>query len=218
MARYCSFEARKVIDTIEQYGITVDGNEYFRIEAMVGTFWNTHVIKVIGQIMKGGNPDKKIAKAESIGFSYFEKPLISMLTPRGGASRATPIEVKGDWTEQVYNLVTANLLLADFNMTELALLVEGIPRMMTEVADLSRAMAACRERNIRSIYYLHGVVQKEYATAQGRIREIQEKPEDLGWQPDADFEKMDPVERIELLGDWRSKLEDIEITKALNSV
>lgn len=214
--KYCSFEARKVLDAIEQYGITIDPGEYFDVEAAVGAFWNTHIVKIIEQVMKGGDATAKIKKAEVLGWKYFEKPIISMLTPRGGASRNQPIVVQGDWNRQVYNLVTGSLLLADFNMTELGLLVEAIPNQTTEIEELARAMQVCRDRNSRTIYYLHGIIQREYQTRQGRIKEIQERTHEVkGFEVDPHFEKLDTIERMELAQDWREQLENIKLSQAL---
>lgn len=217
--KYCSFETRKVIDAVEQYGITVDASDYAAIERIIGTFWNTHVVKIIHQVMTGGDPAKKIQKAEMLGWRYFEKPILSMLSARGGAMRNEGISfVEDSWNEQVYNLVTANLLLADFNMTELALLVVQIPAMVSTAHNLSLAMQAARDRNVRTIYYLHGIIQREYQTAQGRIKEIQEQPESRGWEPPVNFEKLEPIERMELDQQWLDLQQKIALDAVFNEI
>jgi hypothetical protein len=215
---YCSFEARKVIDCIEDYGITVSIEDYIKIESWVGRFWNTHIQKVIKDIMARG---VAIDNVENTGVAtYFEKPILSILTPRGGAHRSIPVDFTiTDHVTRVYDIVCTSLCLTDFNMDELRLLVCDVAPMIAETIQLSNAIEACKRTQARSVFYLHGVVRREYQTAQGRIREIQAQAavhETQGWTVPEDFDKMDVIERKELDIDWRDKLNSITITRALN--
>jgi hypothetical protein len=215
---YCSSETRKVLDVLDEYGLTVDRDDMLRVEQAVGRFWNTHIQKVIRDIMKNA----KVERIEALGvWEYFEKPIISMLTPRGAAARTDPIEFEIDeHVEKVYNLVTSSLLLADFNMKELALLVGEIPSMAPDVITLANAITACKRQGVRSVYYLHGVVQREHQTTQGRIKEIQKQTAeaaDQGWRIPDSYDKMDITERRSLADDWKDRLNSIQIAKALNA-
>lgn len=218
--RYCSYEARKVIECVGEYGLEIPEDEYFALEVCVGRFWNTHMQQVIRQIMTGGDPKKKLVRAQLAGWSYFEKPIISMLTPRGQAMRNDAIDIPTDveWISKLYNMVTSGFLLADFNMNELKVLTIDLPTLVVDVEECSRAMAACRTANVRNVNYLAGVARREYQTRQGRIREIQETDTPAGWEPPPDFEKVDIVERRELAALWQDQLREIEIQKALNEM
>jgi hypothetical protein len=213
--RYCSLETRKVIETIEEYGVEVPGEHYLRVEQAVGRFWNTHIQKVIKQVVTPSNVDR-------VDWPWLEKPIISMLTPRGGAQRTETVDIViTEHVEQVYNLVTTSLVLADFNMTELGLLTGEVATMAPDVLTLSNAIAACKKQNNRSIYYLHGVLRRDYQTRQGRIAEIQQQTtesEDRGWRIPDNYEKMDVVERMELANDWKDRLNSIQISQSLNNV
>jgi hypothetical protein len=215
---YCSSETRKVLDVLDEYGLTVDRDDMLRVEQAVGRFWNTHVQKVIRDVMKHA----KMERIEEVGvWEYFQKPVLSMLTPRGAAARTDSIDFELTYhNRNVYNLVTSSLLLADFNMSELKLLTVDIPPMVSEMADLTRAIEACKRQSVRSIYYLHGVIQREYQTRQGRIKEIQKQTAeaaDQGWKIPDSYDRMDITERRSLADDWKDRLNSIQIAKALNA-
>jgi hypothetical protein len=214
---YCSYEARKVIETLDEYGMTLPDDDYISLEQDIGRFWNTHIQKIVNDVTK----PKTVERFEVMGWAYYKKPVISLLTPRGGAHRTEPVDFGTDeWTSQVYRLVSSSLLLADFNMKELAILCGELPKMVTDVQALSAAISACKRQGSRSIYYLHGVIRREYQTTQGRIQEIQRQsaePERQGWDIPEGFEKMDVIERRSLAQDWQDQLNNIAIQRALDS-
>ncbi len=215
--RYCSYETRKVIESLNLYGVDAREEEYFDIEIEVGLFWNTHIQQVIEKVMcSAGDVEKKFAKITEDGWAYFKKPVRSMLTPRGAAHRTEIVSI-WETARPFYNAITGGFLRADFNMKELALLCVEMPPMIADSLALSNAIKASGEN--RSLYYLHGIVRREHQSRQGRIREIQNKTDqhaDAGWSPDPNFDKIDIIDRLELAADWQDKLNDLQINQALN--
>lgn len=220
MSKYCSYEARKIINALDNYGIEIPRDQYYNIEIEIGTYWNTHIITVIEQVLSGGNTEAKLEKIGTMGWAYFVRPVRSMLTPRAVAHRTDPIHLSDDaWQVKVYDVVTTSLLLADFNLKELQLLAQEIPTLAKDAETLSKGIEAAKRQGIRNINYLAGILRREYQTAQGRIKEIQEQTAQYGkgWEAPHGFEQMDIVERMELQSEWQDRLNSIRITQALNN-
>lgn len=219
--KYCSFETRKVLDCLEEYGIALPERHYYFVEIAVGRYWNTHVQQVCRQFLEGGNVEKKLEKIEQQGWLYFKDPLEKILLPRGAAHRGEQItwDDPGGLAAWAYDLVTSSLLLCDFNMQELRVLMVDIPPMCGEPTHVFNAIEAAKRQNIRTIAYLHGILRREYQTRQGKLREIQSESakHDTGWTP-GEFEQMDVIERKEILADWKDRLNNIKINKALNAL
>lgn len=214
--KYCSYECRKVLEKLSEYGIEIAADEWFDIEIAVDAFWTTHVIGVIEQVLTGGDPAKKLAKIELMGWAYFHKPIASLLGSRSGALRPESVfnGTVFDWTRTVYNMVTGSFCRADFNMKEMAL-INAMTEMVKDPHQFSRAKEACRDN--RSIYYLHGVLRREYDSARGKIREIQETTDtSSGWTPPEGYEQMDVIERKTLEREWADRLNSLRISQALN--
>lgn len=217
MIQYCSYETRTVIEAIEAYGVTVNNDDYFEIEIDVGCFWQTHIVKIIEQVMNGGNVEAKLAKVEVMGWDYFRKPIRSMLTHRGAAHRTELISILSVYAG-FYNAITRGFLRADFNMKELAIICVDMPPMIRDLQDLSLAMRASGEN--RSPYYLGGILKREHQTRRGKAREIQHnntQGEDRGWQPPPDPD-LDIVDRMELALDWQDRLNNAKIAQGLNEL
>lgn len=211
-AKYCSYETRKILDRLDDFGVTA---EPFDIEIDIGTFWSTHVLQVVNQVMSGGDAAKKIEKIERDGWAYFRQPVRSMLTPRGAAHRSDGVVIHLD-TRPTYNAISNGFARTDFNMTELSHIVE-IHGMVRDTLDLSNHFRASGDN--RSIYYLHGIVRREYQSRQGKIREIQARTDegaDRGWSVSPNYDKPDVVDRAELAQDWQDRLNNIKINAALN--
>lgn len=223
--RYCSSETRKVIECIEEYGIKLSEDEYFDVESVTSRFWNTHIQKTIVMTMTPSSKmsaEDKIERAQSLGWAYFEKPIVSMLATRGAAQRADDffIPTDDDWTRKVYNIICTSYVVADFNMRELALLTLDLPPLVSDVSALSQYIDAARRGGSRNVYYLNGIAKREHETTQGKIRELQEARAQgsEGWMPDESIDEIDVVERMELERRWKQRLVDISISSALNDV
>jgi hypothetical protein len=218
----CSYDARKVFERLSDYGIELPRQDDFNVEMAVGEFFPNHVIGVIDDILKRGTPGnahKKMAKIAEMGWAYFNKPVWAMLSARTGALRTNSISIEhNEKNTRIYGVVTASLLLADFNMDELRILCIDLPAIIGDDAALSNAIEAAKRQSARSIYYLQGILRREYQTTQGRIKEIQSQAQqhDKGWAPPTGFEEMDIVDRRELHSDWLDKLNSIKVAKALN--
>lgn len=212
--RYCSYETRIVIDQLSQYGITLAESEYIRVEKVIGLFYQSHVTGVISKVLK----PTAIERAQESGWSWFEKPIVSILTPRVVAHRPNKVEFEiTEHVERCYNMVVAHSV-CDFNMAELALAVIDIPKLSPDSAFLSYCIAAARKMNNRSVYYLHGIIKREASTRAGKIAELRKQSEessDLGWLPDT--EPLDIVESRILKNRWKDKLSDIDITLGLRN-
>lgn len=222
--KYASQEARKVIETIEQYGIKVAESDYFDIEVAIAQFWNTQIRKIIEAVMVPSSKtpaEVKIQRATDEGWAYFRQPIFSLLGPRVAAHRTDDfsIDSKQQWVRDVYNLITANYLVADFNMRELAILTLELPALITDAQALSQYTDAARRGGSRNIYYLHGIAKREHEARQGKLREIQEQREhsEQGWAPDPTIEEVDYVERRQLEERWRKKQQDVLISTSLNN-
>ena len=224
--KYCSYDARQVVDHLKKHGYEVAEQDYIEIEQAVGKFWPNHIMGVIDGVLKPTSKqttEQKIDRAKTLGWAYFHKPVFSMLTPRGGAHRTESIDFATDeWTKTVYNIVTTGFVVADFTVKELALLVVEIPALLStgESHELSYAITAAK-RGSRNIFYLNGVIRRETQTKKGKAIERQEQIEtdaEKGWSAPEDFELMDVTERLTLASDWQKKQNDILISKGLNSV
>jgi hypothetical protein len=215
--RYCSYEARKVVDAIGEYGPEIPDTHYISIEHHVGKWWTGHIIDVIKAIMARGDADKKLEKIEQQGYDYFVKPVVSILSPRSVALRPDQVVLERGWPISVYHMVTSGFARADFGIKELGLIAE-IATFISEPLQFTNAKNACGEN--RSIYYLHGVCRREYQTAQGRIREIQQTHatnEARGWRPPENHEHLDVIERHLAVQDWQERLNNIMIREGLDA-
>jgi hypothetical protein len=215
---YCSYEARKVHEYLDNYGIELHADDWFDVELACDVFYVSHVVQVLEQVLRGGNTAKKLEKIAALGWAYFDKPIKSILGDRDAAHRKMSVTngIDLQWDRAVYGMVTRGFALADFSPRELSLIIE-IASMITEPLQFTNAKQACRES--RSIFYLHGVVRREYQTAQGRIREIQQRHDEsaAGWSPPEDHEQMDVIDRRILEQEWRDRLNSIAISKALDN-
>lgn len=218
MAKYCSTDARKIIETISEYGVDIPIGHYFLVEQAIGKFWHNHIKQVIDKIMQDGDPSAKIDKLKAAGFTYFKRPIESILTPRTAAYRSPSVTVL-DESRLVYDIITTHLCLMDFNIDELRLATSEIPLMVQDdVLFLSRSIDACKRASARSVFYLHGVVRREYQTIKGRIREAREEQSTSTVEIPATFDKLDVVERREIQHDWAERVNSIKISKSLNNV
>lgn len=217
---YCSFETRKVIECIEAYGLTVAESDYFSIEVAVGKFWNTHIQGVIEQVMRPTSSltaEDKIERATERGWAYFDKPVWSMLTPRGQAHRNDVIDFEEEeHTVRIYNLIAKSFVLTDFNMRELGMLVLDIPSIVPDIATLSQHMAAAK-RTSRTIYYLHGVAKRHHGQQLGLLKELRQNALDHEVPVFVPPEPLDFVEARVLADRWKQKQSDIDIQNGLNA-
>lgn len=224
--RYCSFETRKIVDCIEEYGVKVKESDYYDIEVTVARFWNTHITKVITSVMSPSSKtsaEEKIEKATELGWAYFSKPIWTMLSGRGSAIRTDDFEIdkNDEWARKVYDIICASFVLADFNMRELAFATLDLPKLISDAQTLSRYIDAAKRGGSRNVYYLHGIAKREHETLKGKLKEIQEARESLdaqGWVPDETIEEIDIVDRKLLEQRWKQRLADIQISNALNNV
>jgi hypothetical protein len=221
--KYCSTEARKIIDVIGEYGLELPNKEYFKVEMAAGTWWPNHIEQVIRQVMKSGDPTARLNAATAGGFGYYMKPIESMLTSRQGAFRNTRIFIEDiRETRAVYDAVTESLCLVDFNLDELRLLTSEIPLMIgNDILFLSRSIDACKRASARSVFYLHGVIRREYQTNRGKSKETQEQAAESAesaWSPPEEFDTLDVVDRRILKNDWEDRINSIKIRRNLNDV
>lgn len=223
--RYCSRDARKVIELLEGYTLVVKDSEFYDVEAVVAKFWVTQVDSTIKTVLRATTKTttaEKVERAREAGWPYFAKAIWSMLTPRPAAFRIDEFDIplEDEWARKLYNLVSTSVVLADYNMKELAILTLDLPLLISDAQALARYADAARRGGSRNIYYLHGIAKREYETQQGKIKELQEQRESgaTGWTPDESIEEIDIVERKMLEKRWKDRLNDISISSALNNV
>jgi hypothetical protein len=208
-----SADARKVVQTLEKYGVEVE--DTFDVELAVNDFYPNHITGVIDSIMKKAN-GKSLMRAQDQGWDYFRKPVYSLLTSRPAAKRPDSVGVNDDGdTRRIYALIASGYCLADFNQTE-ARLVFGL----TNYERVLSGIGAAKRQGQRSIYYLNGIVQREAATAAGKLREAQaqnSEAEAKAWSPPQDYEKLDAGELAIVELDWRDKLTQAEWDNHFNN-
>lgn len=199
-----SADARKVVQTLEKYGVEADA---FDVELVVNDFYPNHITGVIDATMKRAN-GKSLLKAQEQGWDYFRKPVYSLLNARPAAKRTDSIGVNDGDTRRIYRLVTTGYCVADFNSAEAKLLL-GLRDFGATVAGIQ----AAKRMGQRSIYYLNGIIQRETATAAGKLREIQAsnaEAEARAWEPPEGYEKLDARELASVELDWRDKITQAE--------
>lgn len=217
MPTYCSTDARKVYEHL----VAKTNNRYYAlpydIELAVYQFYPNHINGVIDKII---TPDtlEKAMKADV--WKYVLKPINSMLKARSAAHRESyePL-VLGPRHQSIVRTIQGDLCLSDYNMTEQKLLLKDIPEMVEAMGlDVEWSIKACRNQGKRSIYYLHGVIKREFQTREGRLHEIQQAAQAdsaRAWTPPEDFEPLDLGERLEFQIDWQSRRDDINFNKRL---
>lgn len=218
MPVYCSTDARKVIEHVR----AKTGNRFgllpYDVELAVHQFYPNHIIGVIDKVLK--TDEESLQRAMKGGWNYLLKPINSMLGPRSAAHRESyePLQL-GPRHQGIVRTIQGDLCLADYNMTEQKLLLKDIPEMAEAMGlDIEWSIKACRNQGKRSIYYLHGVIKREFQTREGRLHEIQQAAQADGaraWTPPEDFEPLDLGERLEFQLDWQSRKEDINFNKKL---
>lgn len=211
---YVSVPCRKIITALADIGVNVvDSEQQFAIERAVARFWDSHIDGVIRSVSGRTDPDKW----KSQGYSYFEKPIWSMLKGRKAAQRADGFEYPDTpWGRAVYTTIS-NFVLADFNHKELRLIYE-ISKLTTDFDELSRAIRAARDRGNRNVYYLHGIVSREARQRDGRIAEIRAEAAQQRERSDQQgsiFSPLGAVEQKLVKHDWEQKILDRELNLAL---
>lgn len=218
MLEYMSKDARKVVNHLGRFGIEIDiGEEIFQIDVACSMYFPNHIISVIDQVLGGKNKVKKLFKAQEDGWYYFAAPIVSMLKGRTTAWQpACPDEddLFGWSPEQAaaaYILVCSSMIPHDMNRTEANQLLYDCPRLGGR-DEFIEAIHICKERNARSIPYLHGILERKSAQIQAFIKERDAR--DVGvWIPDV---AGDTIQSDEATSRWESFKHTIKSIKSLN--
>lgn len=217
MPTYCSSDARKVIEHLRAKTDSRYNPLPYDVELAVYQFYPNHINGVIDKIITPSTIEKAM-KADV--WKYVSKPIYSMLKARSAAHRESyePIEF-GPRHQGIVRTIQGDLCLADYNMTEQKLLLKDIPEMAEAMGlDIEWSIKACRAQGKRSIYYLHGVIKREFQTREGRLHEIQQAAQAdsaRAWTPPEDFEPLDLGERLEFQVDWASRRAEVNFNKRL---
>jgi hypothetical protein len=214
MMTYLSGDARKIQVWLQDRGIALE--EPVSLEYTCSVFFPNHIIGVCDHVLSKGDIMGKLERAQDQGWSYFEKPIWSILEGRETAHRR-----KRPWpklpprADAAWRVVQARLLLSDMSRDDADLLLFAIPEMADKLA-LSEAIRVCRERDIRTVAYLHGILRRRQQERQGKQRERRESGGDP-WTPPA----IDPIEiadaaRFEY--EWGEILRDVDIERGLREI
>jgi len=184
-----SKDARFVIKRLDLFGIEISRtieNGVFDLELCCLWFKRNHIVGVIDLCLKGKNTAAKLMKAQDQGWGYFARPVQDMLSTRMTAQfpRGTPYNTDTPvlpWSAEAYYLVTQSLLTHDINRAESGMLVFDVP-LLGGKADVVSAMTICRDRNARSIPYLHGIMTRNAAQRTARLQERKESEVGV-WKP-----------------------------------
>jgi hypothetical protein len=190
-----------------------NGTDWFPVERAVACFWDSHVCGVIESIAKRSDPDRWKPQ----GYSYFEKPIWSMLESRKAARRADAFRLPDSpHVRGIYTAITG-FVLADFNHKELKLIYE-ISTHVGDIGGLSGPIRAARERGNRNIYYLHGIVSRDARQRDGRIAEVHAEAarQNAGTNTIRTVAPiLGQVERALVKHDWEEKLQNRELELAM---
>lgn len=214
---YCSKEARKVLDFLDQYGIDVPLGEKqrFDLEVCCSLFYPNHIIGVVQKVLKGGNALAKLNRAQSDGWKYFAAPVRSMLKGRHSAhhqNQPDPDDIENRaWAAKVYSIVITTLVYHDINRSEANSLIWEVPPLVGNRNALLEAIQVCRSQDARSIPYLRGVLIREDAKREARKYERRRLASGDLWEPATDpIENLGPVQ-----DDWDEKRKDIDLIQSM---
>lgn len=213
--KYCSKDVRQIVDKLQTYVAGVWEDSYYDIELSALAFHTNHIVGVIGQtVMKNPTPEK-LFKVEVQRWNYFVPPIVSILGTRTTSHRADdPQHESTEWGRQVYNIVTSNLVLADFGRDDALTLFTRIPGLARDIGELSYAIRACHDRSVRSIPYLRGVLERRQAESEGKKREALSM-DVAGWKPPEGYEQLDRLEQKVVEAHWLDTQFAIQLNKKL---
>ena len=216
--RFMSRDARKVVDRMESLGIEIEGTQYFQVEVACSMFFPNHIMTVIDKVLSGKNASTKLFKAQDDGWYYFANPVTSMLKGRTTAwqPQAPGEEDMVGWVPEhaaaAYEIVCVTMLPHDMNRTEANQLLYDCP-LLAGRDGFIEAIKICKDRNARSIPYLHGILERKAAQVMAYIRERDDATE-LVWVPDTD---VDTIPSDAAAADWERRTKFIKSMRALNA-
>lgn len=210
-----STDGRHVVEWLEERGIPVSVEDGMYIEHAVSHFYPNHVISVLEHILSRGRVADRLMKAQDQGWDYFRKPVWSMLPKRKHARRGGDIRELPEGADFVWRLVQG-FVLTDLNRAEADAVLYEIPDLIRGKRDILDGIRVSRDRDVRTIPYLHGVLRRKQQERTGRARECRDSEDP--WEPPEDWEPLDAGERAELEIDWRQSNQDIDIMRGLRDV
>ena len=211
-----SKQAREVCDYLYGLGVVVGPGEHeaFDLEVCCSQFFPNHIVAVIDQCLKGKKPGLRLMRAQSMGWRYFAGPVRSYLRGRALAHQPGRPDLGlmlVPWSHKVWSITTSSFLVHDMNRTEADTLIFSLPHLCDQET-LVLALNACRDRGIRTVPYLHGVLTRDRAQRAAPIFE-RDRDEERPWAPG----ELEAVEERLGVEDWNERLATADSVRAMRN-
>ena len=217
--RYMGRGTRNVVKMLKDMGIPLETNEeFYQVEVACTYYYPNHIIGVIQKIMGKGDVIQKFFKAQDHGWAYFAKPIDDMLGSRDNARNphyqgpVSDTEFNIKHHVEIYNMVCCHLLAHDINIREVNMLLWAVP-LYCDDETLLEAIHICKDRGIRNIPYLYGILERRDADLRARIRDRDEDVVDV-WVPGKND---DTIEGDKAADEWAGLNPVIQSMKDINA-
>lgn len=215
--RYMGKGTRKVVKHLAEFGIVIEEDVvFFQIEVACSMFYTNPIIGVINKVMSGKSKVRKLFNAQEQGWYYFANPISQMLSKRDSARHKNFPGIDESFDPEkaalVYNTVCKSLLPHDMNTAEANQLIYDVPPICDKES-LFQAIHICKDKNARSIPYLHGILERNSAQLQARIKDRDKDRVDV-WSPD---DISDTISDEEAVTNWEKTTAAIQSMKDINA-
>ncbi len=211
---FISKDARRVTAELEGFGVHLTEDDLINVDYVTAAFHVNHIIKTIRSVMTGpGNKIVRLLKAQDEGWDYFLKPIWSMLPVRQSACRVWPFVKPPVVNESLYKRVSKSLLVGDMNREEANILMFNLPALNPTSEQVSDAIKICKQNDTRTVYYLRGILEREYNKARAKVQETEHElaSNNQPWSPPLDYTPI-PPEQLELFRkQWDQMISDPKI-------
>jgi len=209
-----SKDAGRVLDKLNSLGIPLPIQDVWMLEIAASVFFPNHIVGVVDHVLSGKRKLDKIARAQEQGWSYFHKPVFSLLTSRTSAHRPSADEHIGqnptDWHRKAFTIVATTLVSGEVGREEMDVLLWEIPLLVSEQRDLVLAIGACKDQGKHSIYYLRGVLKREKSEREARTRDtMSARSRSGGWKTPE--KKLTPEQVEEFERQWGLTEENMDV-------
>lgn len=213
------------MERLRAHGVELaDVGDRLCLEIDLLRFYPNHIEGVIEQVLKGGNVAAKVDRANAQGWGYFALPVESLLRAREGAIRSDAISPEHvvallggnrSGLRRTYTMV-CSMVSADMTHEEVRKLFVELWSLGPSEEALRAAIAVCKERDARTVYYLYGVLSKETQRAETRRSELlRDRSEQEVWRPGPGFVGLTAEEIEEARRRWVEREVDIDLMREL---